>query len=780
LNAQLALVPEAPKTRNRLGDTLVAAQIITQEELDGAIALQGSSKGPRVRIGRVLTSSGILSEEDLARGLARHLDLPFVELDVVVADPIALAEIPADVAIKYQIVPLRVVGSELFVAMADPTDVFALDDVRSLTGLRNLKVAVGMADAVQAAIERLYEKGLGTGAILARLGDAANAEVYSDHSPTTVDPLDKSDAAAAPIIALINGILADAIRNRATDIHIEPQAASVSVRYRVDGLLQEVMKVPKQVQAMVISRLKILAGMDISERRKPQAGRVTLVINGKELDSRASSIPTFNGEKFVLRLLRTGQHPTSMSELGLDDEQLRLVSLEMNKPQGLIVFTGPTGSGKTSTMYALLSQIKAPQRNIVTLEDPIEYQLDGVNQTQIDERAGISFASGLRTLLRQDPDVMLVGEIRDAETAEIAFHAANTGHLVLTSLHTNDAPSAATRLVDLGVEPFVIAGSLSMVIAQRLVRCVCSECAEPYEVSEETRTLLKLSPTELGNSTPKMGKGCMACAFTGYRGRMGVFEVMPVTAPMKEQITAQVSEGNISYLSRSAGVITIREAALSRAKQGVTTFEEVLRVTAVEGGVSALCPGCGAEVSSTFSACPFCQMDLAQFSCPSCSRRVEPSWSSCPFCRTALMQREGSDRVTDRAPGRPRILVIDDDPDSNASMGRVFSDFDVTSATTAEEGLRKATLERPDGIVLDLNLPDGSGTDVIRQLRSSVATSLIPVMMLTGTVDKSVEAENLRAGVDDFVTKPVNHENLRLRFDALLGRKQPLTIGGSR
>jgi type IV pilus assembly protein PilB len=680
---------------------------------------------------------------------------------------------------KYQVVPLRVVGSEMLVAMADPMDVFALDDMRALTGLRDFRVAVAPASEVRAAIERLFQKGLGTDDLLARLGDAADASVHADPLGTRVAALDPiSDVESAPIVALINGILADAVRNRATDVHIEPQAAAVSVRYRVDGLLHEVMKVPKQVQAMVISRLKILAGMDISERRKPQAGRITLIVNGKELDSRASSIPTFNGEKFVLRLLRTGDQPTSLSELGLNEQQRELVEREIRKPQGLIVFTGPTGSGKTSTMYSLLSQIKAPHRNIVTLEDPIEYQLEGVNQTQIDDKAGISFAGGLRTLLRQDPDVILVGEIRDAETAEISFQAANSGHLVLTSLHTNDAPSAATRLVDLGVEPFVISASLSMVVAQRLLRCVCPDCAEASHVPEELRVQLGLTAEYLESASPREGKGCMHCAFTGYRGRVGVFEVMPVTQQIKEQITAQVSGSNISYLSRAAGVLTVRESALAKAKEGVTTFAEVLRVTSGDIEPPARCHGCGEDVDPTFSSCPFCQADLDHRPCPSCARQVEAGWNSCPYCRTSLAKL-GPSSGDDGRRLRPRILVVDDDPASNAAMERIFSDFDVISATNAQEGLRRATLDRPDGILLDLNLPDGSGTDVIKQLRSSVATSLIPVMMLTGTVDKLVETENLRAGVDDYVTKPIDHENLRIRLEILLGRRGKSAMEGA-
>jgi type IV pilus assembly protein PilB len=652
-------------------------------------------------------------EEDAARTLAQHLKLPYVELRATVADPLALAEVPSEVAMKYQIVPLRLVDAEMFVAMADPTDVFALDDLRSLTGIRTIRVAVAPASHVSAALELLYSKGLGTDALLARIGDAAEDSVETNEAAraTEVDPA--SDPTAAPIVGLINAILADAVRGRATDIHIEPQTSSVSVRYRVDGLLQEVMKVPKPVQAMVLSRLKILAGMDIAERRKPQAGRITLRVNGIELDSRASSIPTFNGEKFVLRLLRTGEQRNSLEEGGMNDTQLALVEREIRKPQGLIVFTGPTGSGKTSTMYALLSHIKTPQRNIVTLEDPIEYQLEGMNQTQIDDKAGITFASGLRTLLRQDPDVILVGEIRDAETAGIALHAANTGHLVLSSLHTNDAPSAVTRLVDLGIEPFVIAGSLSLVVAQRLVRTVCEDCAEPSEISDHLRTELRLSPSDLDGATPRLGKGCMACAFTGYQGRIGVYEVMPVSPQMKEQITTQVSESNISHLSRAAGVQTVRETAMAKAKAGITTFEEVLRVT-----------------------------------------------------------REDDPRTTpEKSSGRPRILVVDDDPQANTAMSRIFSDYDVAAAMTAEEGLRLATLERPDAIILDLDLPDASGTDVIKQLRSRVATSMIPVLMLTGTVDKSIETDNLRAGVDDYITKPVNQEILRIRVEILLRRR---------
>jgi CheY-like chemotaxis protein len=386
---------------------------------------------------------------------------------------------------------------------------------------------------------------------------------------------------------------------------------------------------------------------------------------------------------------------------------------------------------------------------------------------QIDEKSGLTFAGGLRSILRQDPDVIMVGEIRDLETAQIVMQSSLTGHLVLSSLHTNDAVSAVTRLVDLGVEPYLIASALELVVAQRLIRVICDNCKEPAEVSNQLLSLLGLSPMDLEGAAIVKGVGCDRCGYSGYRGRTGIYEVLPITAQLREQITAQVSDSSLSYAARAAGVKSLRASGLAKVKAGITTLEEMLRVTHVEREEIARCPACRQEVDPAFLVCPYCQQDLSGDACPQCNRDVQPEWTICPYCRSDLP-------VESQAPeGRPRILVVDDDASLVKLVDGILEDrFEVLSAATAEEGLRRANIERPDLIVLDLWLPDLNGIEVAEKLRTSAATSLIPVIMLTG--DDSSEVASLRAGVDDYVVKPFDEDALVARIESVLRRSGPL------
>jgi type IV pilus assembly protein PilB len=589
-----------------------------------------------------------------------------------------------------------------------------------------------------------------------------------------IDPASDADLEAlqrsahtAPIVRLVNAILADAVAARATDVHIEPQQTEVKVRYRVDGLLREVMVLPKHVQALVVSRIKIISGMDIAERRKPQDGRSKIMVEDSEVDSRVSCVPTFAGEKVVIRLLRSGEESVSLDRLGLDEQQRESLGKALLIPQGLIVFTGPTGAGKTSTMYAALDHIKSPEKNIVTLEDPIEYQIPGLNQMQIDEKSGLSFAGGLRSILRQDPDVIMVGEVRDLETAQIVMQSSLTGHLVLSSLHTNDAVSAVTRLVDLGVEPYLIASALELVVAQRLIRVICDKCKEPAEVSNQLLSLLGLTLLDLAGAPVMKGTGCEKCGYSGYRGRTGIYEVLPINQQLREQITAQVSDSSLSYAARAAGVRTLRASGLAKVKAGITTLEEMLRVTHVEREEVVRCPACRQEVDPAFLVCPYCQEDLSGDSCPRCNRDVQAEWKICPYCRADLPAKHK------QSDGRPRVLVVDDDSSLiNLVVGLLSESFEVLSAATAEEGLRRANIERPDLILLDLWLPDVDGIEVAERLRRSAATSLIPLIMLTG--DDSSEVASLRAGVDDYVVKPFDEDALVARIESVLRRSSPV------
>jgi type IV pilus assembly protein PilB len=755
------------RKRVRLGEVLVAAEVISQEQLDDALKIQENAEGHRPRLGSLIVEMGWAGEEEIARGLAQQLNIAFVDLAAVVPDISAINLVPKPLARRHQLVPISTTDEGIVIAMTDPTNVVAIDDVRATLGGRRISVVVATPNAIKEAESRFYSASLGGSDLLGRLGAAADAEVVPseqeiDITGSDLEALERS-AQAGPIVGLVNAILADAIAARATDIHIEPQQTEVKVRYRVDGLLRETMSLPKQVQALVISRLKIISGMDIAERRKPQDGRSRVLINNQETDTRVSSVPTFAGEKIVIRLLPTGKGAQSPDELGFEQFQKEIVLQSLQAPQGLIIFTGPTGAGKTSTMYSGLDHIRSPERNIVTLEDPIEYQLHSINQIPIDEKTGLTFARGLRSVLRQDPDVIMVGEVRDLETAQIVMQSAMTGHLVLTSLHTNDAVSAVTRLADLGVETYLIAAALNLVVAQRLLRVICPKCAAPAEVSGHILSLLGLTVADLEGATPMKGAGCDMCSFSGYRGRTGIYEVLPITPQLREQISAQVSDISLGYAARTAGVWSLRRSGLAKVKAGVTTLEEMLRVTHVEREEIARCPACRQEVDKAFLVCPYCQEDLTEDLCPGCGREVDASWSVCPYCRTEIAHKATA------ASAKPRILVVDDDPSLLSLVEAMYAEeFEISHAGSGEEGIRKATVERPDLILLDLWLPDVLGVEIAERLRASATTSLIPVIMLTG--DDSSEVASLRAGVDDYVTKPFDEDTLRARMENALKR----------
>jgi type IV pilus assembly protein PilB len=750
--------------RTRLGEILIRSGLLADDQLHHALEQRRLTDGRKPRLESILVDSGYISDEQIARTLSTELNLPYIQLDTVEVDPELVQMIPHWLADRHQLVPVRRTHDGVMVAMTDPTNLVAVDDVRVSARVGKVSLGVAPVGALREAAERIYSIDSAAAEILGRLGVAADVEVVPEEGDDE-DVLNTSHDSAemAPIIALTNALLADAVRGRATDVHIEPQPTEVEVRYRVDGLLREVMTLPKHIQGLVMSRLKILAGMDIAERRRPQDGRSRILVDGREVDTRVSTIPTLSGEKAVIRLLYKSQEKASIETLGLDENQLETVRQHLILSQGLIVFTGPTGSGKTSTMYSGLTEMATSEKNISTLEDPIEYQIGGVNQVQVDEKVGITFSRGLRSFLRQDPDVIMVGEIRDVETAQIVMQSSLTGHLVMSSLHTNDATSAITRLVDIGVEPFLIASALSLVVAQRLVRKICPHCKVSTEMPERTLQLLGLSDFDMAGEQLYKGAGCDHCSYTGYLGRTGIYEVMPITAQLREQIGSQVSEAILTQSVRDAGVMSLRESGLAKVRAGVTTLEEVLRVTYVEQEEIRRCPSCRHEVENSFVVCPYCQTDLTADQCPTCSKDVEPEWKLCPYCRTDLPLNN------EFRAGPRRILVADDEPTITMLLETMFQDdFEVITAATGEEALRRATLERPDLILLDLNLPDLSGTEVTKRLRNSAATSLIPVIMITG--EAGTELESLRSGVDDHVSKPFEEEALRARVENVLQR----------
>jgi type IV pilus assembly protein PilB len=615
------------RDRRRLGDVLVDSGLITSEQLGKALEEQRKVDGPRRRIGQMVVDLGFATEREVAECLARLLHLKLVDLSRRTILPETVQLLPRAVAERTRVLPLEQFDDgRLIVAAADPTNVLALDDVRLHTRSTEIEVFVAMDSQISDQINAAWS--------LAARGDVA------DELETEIGETDEEEAAQAtvnedaPIVKLVNRILVEAVRTRASDIHIECERDNIKVRYRIDGMLRDITNVPKRMATSVTSRIKIISGLDIAERRVPQDGRTRFAVEGHAIDSRVSTLPSLHGEKVVIRLLTRGDAVPRLADLGLAPEQLETLEQALTVPQGLILITGPTGSGKTNTLYSAIAQIRSPEQNIVTLEDPIEVQLPGITQVQVNEKTGMTFSRGLRSILRQDPDIILVGEVRDTETAELALKAAMTGHMVLTTLHTNSATAALTRLVDMGAEPFLVASSLTAAVAQRLVRSPCPSCTEPYTPDPVTLTLLGLVPDDLKDATPRRGKGCRDCGMTGYRGRTGIYELLSVDSPMRKILMKDPSEGAILAQALASGMVTLRAAGILKARQGLTTFEEVVRVTQSDHVGGQSCDACGRPVESDMIACPWCAATLERGRCAECSKKLDPDWKVCPWCRT--------------------------------------------------------------------------------------------------------------------------------------------------
>ncbi len=559
------------RERNRsVWSLLLSEGSLTEEQLHRAVEAQ--KHDPR-DLGQILISLGYISAEDLARARARRLGLEYVEPSERDVDPAALGLVPEKVLRRHKALPLRLEGGRLVAALADPTDLQALDDLRMLSGY-----PVTPAVATEEAIRRLQIKLFAVDEkVTGILREAAGEEEGAEE-----DDLDLGIGASAeerPVIRLVSSILQQAISDGASDIHLEPRPGRLAVRVRVDGLLREVMSIPHRLQSGVVSRLKLVAGLDIAERRLPQDGRFSVRIGEQKVDFRAASLPTVHGEKVVLRLLDNSHAAARLPELGLSPELYRRYEGVFRRPYGAVLVTGPTGSGKSTTLYATLAELNSPQKNIITVEDPVEYRIEGINQIQVNPRIGLSFASALRSILRSDPDIVMIGEIRDHETAKIAVESALTGHLVLATLHTSDAPGALTRLTDMGVEPFLTASAVDCVIAQRLARRLCERCREPQELEKGLLESIGfpfglLPEEELGFYR---AVGCEWCGGTGYRGRIGIYELMMVDEAVGELVLRRASTAEISRAAEGAGMVRLREDALLKAARGITTVEEALR-----------------------------------------------------------------------------------------------------------------------------------------------------------------------------------------------------------
>jgi type IV pilus assembly protein PilB len=553
---------------------------LTDDQLRQAVEIQKETKEP---LPQILVNMGLINEKDKAKCLGRQWGIPFVDLTERQLDKELIKLIPRHLLQRLRAVPLEQTARKLTVAMVNPLDIFAIDQLRLVAGLEIEPViateddvnnvlgqALAVSEEIGAAIKQVAEE----------IGQGEAAEITfeqkSAEEELSVDQL-KELTEDAPVVRLVNLIIRQALRDAASDIHIQPEASRVRVRYRIDGILHDKMVVPKAVQAALVSRVKVMAEMDIAEKRAPQDGRISLIMNKREFDFRISTFPGAHGEKVVMRVLDKRGVQVNLNKLGIPASMMEEFESLINRTYGIITVTGPTGSGKSTTLYSVLNKINSPEKNIMTIEDPVEYQLPGLTQGQVNQRAGVTFASALRTMLRQDPDVMLVGEMRDAETSLIAVEAALTGHLVLSTLHTNDAPSAVTRMLEMGIEPFLIASSVIGVLAQRLVRVICPNCKEAYTPPVDAFRRLNLA-MDLDSVTFYRGRGCDRCMQSGYRGRIGVFELMVLNDSIRELILKKTPAHSIRQEALESGMVTLRQDAMQKILEGITTMEEALRV----------------------------------------------------------------------------------------------------------------------------------------------------------------------------------------------------------
>ncbi len=552
------------QNRKRLGELLIEAGVITKEQLENLLLLQ---KNSGKKLGELIVAEKIVDEQQIVEVLEFQLRIPRIDFDKITINSDTSKLISENLARKHILIPVHREGDTLTVAMADPLDLFAIDDVKVSTAL-DVKPAIARKSSILTAIERYYGK------------ESAEKAVEDFKKQYNFDQIvesetELSDINSAPVVRLINSVIQHAMKVKASDIHIEPMENNLRVRFRIDGDLQEIMKSSKTAHSAVVTRIKIMGRMDIAEKRLPQDGRVEMTVDGKDIDLRLSVLPTVYGEKVVIRLLGRSDTMLSKSQLGFNDDNINLFDKIIKSPNGIILVTGPTGSGKTTTLYAVLRELNKVHTNIITVEDPVEYRLEGINQVQVNTKAGLTFANGLRSILRQDPDVIMIGEIRDVETAQIAVRAAITGHLVLSTIHTNDCASTVSRLRDMGVESYLVSSSVVGIISQRLVRKICSNCKKPYKPDFTELSLLKLR-----DSQPLYkGGGCSACNGTGYKGRTAIHEVMLVGKDIRELIDRRANIDQLRHMATKNGTITLRESCTRLVLDGVTTVDELARMT---------------------------------------------------------------------------------------------------------------------------------------------------------------------------------------------------------
>lgn len=708
--------------RKRIGDVLIDSGLLTKKQLDKALGLQAAgasgSRQKKKRLGRILLELNYVSEDQLTNALSQQLDLPRVDLASIQIPEEVIQLVTRETTESEILIPYGREGKKLLVAMSDPLDFMAMDDVRFRTGLEILP-AVATESSILNAIERYYKVEEVVENILRGSSDAADVEFLKDteeevEAPQTLRQLGQT----APVVKLVTTIILDAIRRRATDIHIEPRESNVQVRYRVDGNLQDTLKLPKRVQASVVSRIKVLGKMDIANRMSPQDGSTKMRYGKSEIDLRISTLPAMFGEKVVIRLLDKSRGLMPLPQLGVPELLIKKLQEAGGRAQGMIIVTGPTGSGKTTTLYAFLQWLLDPAVNIITVEDPVEYSIPGITQVSVREQSGLGFSAFMRSALRQDPDIILVGEVRDLETAEIAIRAALTGHFVLTTLHTNDTVATIVRLVDLGVQPFLVSSAVSGIVAQRLVRRICKDCKEevPYPEGDLPADFPRLASC-------CQGRGCPNCDFTGYRGQVGVYEYLDVDSHLKRLIANSSPEDTLRGEAIKSGMVPLFLDAWQKVAEGLTTVSEVM----------AKVPYYGTTRSADSVAAP--------------SPEAQPAYP-----------KASAD-----------ILVVDSDPgDENLLRGALESQGYRAIMSDWSGAYEMVCRESPDAVLLNLDLPDANWSELRKKLQCSLSTVTIPILFLKSNTDWTQEVAILREGVAGVIRRPLNPAEILARVDEAL------------
>ncbi len=724
-------------------DVLLKKNLITQDNIEDAKIKQIGAKKP---LHELLVEMEFLSEEDLIQTASEVYKIPVTNLSVEKIDEAIVKEIPSDKAKQYGVFPLRYESGSLLLAMSNPQDVIALDHLSMLVHAK-IKPLLVRKSEIASYIERYYLLDDSIYDLMKNVTDQAKIEIIKDNEIIDAKKMHSLSAAGledhSPVVKLGNAILYDAIRARASDIHIEPFEKFVEVRYRVDGNLRNIMKIPIGLYSNLGVRIKILTNLDIAETHKAQDGRCSLLVNGRKVDLRISIIPTFFGEKIVLRLLDKKEAQVELEHLGFYEDDLALIKQMIRKPQGMILVTGPTGSGKTSTLYAALSHIKSETKNIVTIEDPVEYLMQGINQIQVNPFKDVTFATGLRSILRQDPNVILVGEIRDLETAEIAFRASLTGHLVFSSVHTNHALATVVRLMDIGLEPYLIASSVILILAQRLVRTICPYCKlEVTDQKQKQELYEKFGLFIQQNKITQFffGKGCDRCCYTGFLGRTVISEIVKVDEQLRTLIAQKAPQAEMLKVARVNGMRSLAESGIRKVLEGLTTIEEVETVC---------------DVRDTEMKEP--EREVSSVSTPEEQQEAAAI--------TGDLQRALNKRFT--------ILVVDDEDDIRKVLrARLLKEgYEVLEAADGEQGIKAAYQKKPHLIMMDIMMPILDGVSATRKIKNSLETASIPVVMLTAKTDSASEIEALDAGADDYVSKPFDPEKLLARIRMLLKRR---------